>query len=198
MVYRCGKGLACAGAGCRIIGDSSHLMQSGKDAGSSNGVEWIIRTDELRYVIVIQVSVRAKPDDMERLEQTLRLVVAEARQAAGCIRYDCASLPTTSVKCSSTRSSTPTRPSPSTKGTRSKEDRRAAHTSSKRGHRSSTSARPCSSRVREDGAPGGVITRVASRQQRRPMSIMSCNNRRKRVSRGWGMEPHTDGMGAKS
>jgi quinol monooxygenase YgiN len=25
---------------------------------------------------------------MERLEQTLRLVVAEARQAAGCIRYD--------------------------------------------------------------------------------------------------------------
>lgn len=39
-------------------------------------------------MIVIQVSVRAKPDDMERLEQTLRLVVAEARQAAGCIRYD--------------------------------------------------------------------------------------------------------------
>lgn len=39
-------------------------------------------------MIVIQVSVRAKPDYMERLEQTLRLVVAEARQAAGCIRYD--------------------------------------------------------------------------------------------------------------
>lgn len=39
-------------------------------------------------MIVIQVSVRAKPDHMERLEQTLRLVVAEARQAAGCIRYD--------------------------------------------------------------------------------------------------------------
>ena len=39
-------------------------------------------------MIVIHVSVRAKPDDMERLEQTLRLVIAEARQAVGCIRYD--------------------------------------------------------------------------------------------------------------
>jgi hypothetical protein len=38
-------------------------------------------------VIVIEVSKRAKPDCME-LERTLRLIVAEARQAAGCLRYD--------------------------------------------------------------------------------------------------------------
>jgi len=39
-------------------------------------------------VIVVQVSVRAKPDNMERLQQLLRQVVAEARQLPGCVRYD--------------------------------------------------------------------------------------------------------------
>jgi quinol monooxygenase YgiN len=39
-------------------------------------------------VIVVQVSVRAKPDNVERLEQLLREVVEDARQAPGCLRYD--------------------------------------------------------------------------------------------------------------
>jgi len=39
-------------------------------------------------VIVVQVSVRRKPENVERLEQLLREVVGEARQAAGCLRYD--------------------------------------------------------------------------------------------------------------
>jgi quinol monooxygenase YgiN len=39
-------------------------------------------------VIVVQVSVRAKPEHVERLEQLLRQVVTEARQLPGCIRYD--------------------------------------------------------------------------------------------------------------
>jgi chromate reductase len=40
------------------------------------------------HVIVVQVSVRAKPDNVERLEQILQHVVGEARQAPGCLRYD--------------------------------------------------------------------------------------------------------------
>jgi quinol monooxygenase YgiN len=40
------------------------------------------------HVIVVQVSVRANPDTVERLEQTLRHVVGEARQTPGCLRYD--------------------------------------------------------------------------------------------------------------
>jgi quinol monooxygenase YgiN len=39
-------------------------------------------------VIVAQVSVRAKPGNVERLEQLLRQVVTEARQLPGCVRYD--------------------------------------------------------------------------------------------------------------
>lgn len=39
-------------------------------------------------MIVVQVSVRAKPENVERLEQLLREVVGEARQAPGCHRYD--------------------------------------------------------------------------------------------------------------
>jgi quinol monooxygenase YgiN len=39
-------------------------------------------------VIVVQVSVRAKPGNMERLEQLLYQVVTEARQLPGCVRYD--------------------------------------------------------------------------------------------------------------
>ena len=39
-------------------------------------------------MIVVQVSVRAKPDNVERLEQLLRQVVTEARQLPGCVRYD--------------------------------------------------------------------------------------------------------------
>lgn len=39
-------------------------------------------------MIVVQVSVRAKPENVERLEKTLRQVVGEARQAPGCLRYD--------------------------------------------------------------------------------------------------------------
>ena len=38
-------------------------------------------------MIVVQVSVRAKPDDVVRLEQVLREVVAEARQSPGCLSY---------------------------------------------------------------------------------------------------------------
>jgi quinol monooxygenase YgiN len=38
-------------------------------------------------VIVVQVSVRAKPENAGRLEQTLREVVAEARQSSGCLSY---------------------------------------------------------------------------------------------------------------
>lgn len=40
------------------------------------------------YVIVVQVSVRAKPGNVERLESALRQVVGAARQASGCLRYD--------------------------------------------------------------------------------------------------------------
>jgi quinol monooxygenase YgiN len=39
-------------------------------------------------VIVVQVSVQAKAENVERTEQLLREVVAEARQLPGCIRYD--------------------------------------------------------------------------------------------------------------
>jgi quinol monooxygenase YgiN len=39
-------------------------------------------------VIVVQVSVRAMPDKVERLEQLLREVIAEARALPGCVRYD--------------------------------------------------------------------------------------------------------------
>ncbi len=39
-------------------------------------------------MIVVQVSVRAKPGNVERLEQLLRQVVTEARQLPGCVRYD--------------------------------------------------------------------------------------------------------------
>jgi quinol monooxygenase YgiN len=39
-------------------------------------------------VILIQVSVRAKPENLERLQQTLRQVVAEARHSPGCLRYE--------------------------------------------------------------------------------------------------------------
>lgn len=39
-------------------------------------------------MIVVQVSVRAKPDNVERLEQLLREIVNEARRLPGCIRYD--------------------------------------------------------------------------------------------------------------
>lgn len=37
---------------------------------------------------MIQVSVRAKPENVQRLEEVLRQVVADARQVAGCRRYD--------------------------------------------------------------------------------------------------------------
>lgn len=39
-------------------------------------------------MIVVQVSVRAKPDNVERLRRLLREVVTEARQLPGCSRYD--------------------------------------------------------------------------------------------------------------
>ena len=39
-------------------------------------------------MIVVQVSVRAKPENVARLEQTLREVVAEARQSSGCLFYE--------------------------------------------------------------------------------------------------------------
>ena len=39
-------------------------------------------------MIVVQVSVRVKPENVERLEQLLRQVVGEARQSPGCLRYD--------------------------------------------------------------------------------------------------------------
>lgn len=39
-------------------------------------------------MIVVQVSVRAQPDKVERLEQLLRQVVTEARQLPGCTRYE--------------------------------------------------------------------------------------------------------------
>jgi quinol monooxygenase YgiN len=98
-------------------------------------------------VIVIQVSVRAKPDSMERLEQTLRPVVAEARQAAGCIRYDWYRSPDDErevfvyAEFDSDEAFGQYR-----KG----ESASSSYHSSKRGHRSSTSARTCSSRARED------------------------------------------------
>jgi quinol monooxygenase YgiN len=38
-------------------------------------------------VIVVQVSVRSKPENVARLEQTLREVVAEARACSGCLSY---------------------------------------------------------------------------------------------------------------
>ncbi len=38
-------------------------------------------------MIVVQVSVRAKPENEARLEHTLREVVAEARQSPGCLSY---------------------------------------------------------------------------------------------------------------
>ena len=39
-------------------------------------------------MIVVQVSVRAKPDSVDSLEQLLRQVATEARQLPGCVRYD--------------------------------------------------------------------------------------------------------------
>jgi quinol monooxygenase YgiN len=39
-------------------------------------------------VIAVQVSVRRRFENVARLEQTLRQVVSEARQASGCLRYD--------------------------------------------------------------------------------------------------------------
>lgn len=39
-------------------------------------------------MIVVQVSVRAKPEHAERLEQVLREVVGEARRLEGCVRYE--------------------------------------------------------------------------------------------------------------
>lgn len=39
-------------------------------------------------MIVIEVSVRSKAPNVDRLEQLLRDVVEEARQAPGCLRYD--------------------------------------------------------------------------------------------------------------
>jgi quinol monooxygenase YgiN len=45
--------------------------------------------DELEgRVIVVQVSVRAKPEHAEQLEQILREVAAEARRLEGCTRYE--------------------------------------------------------------------------------------------------------------
>ena len=79
-------------------------------------------------MIVIQVSVRAKPVTWSGLNRLCASSLRKLVRQPAAFDTTSASLPTTSVKCSSTRSSTPTRPSPSTKGTRSKEDRRAAHT----------------------------------------------------------------------
>jgi quinol monooxygenase YgiN len=39
-------------------------------------------------VIVVQVSVRARPENLARLEQLLGEVVAEARRLPGCLRYE--------------------------------------------------------------------------------------------------------------
>jgi quinol monooxygenase YgiN len=39
-------------------------------------------------VIVVLVSVRAKPENVTRLEELLGEVVAEARQLPGCLRYE--------------------------------------------------------------------------------------------------------------
>ena len=39
-------------------------------------------------MIVVQVSVRAKPENAERLEPIVRNVVGEARQSTGCVRHD--------------------------------------------------------------------------------------------------------------
>ena len=39
-------------------------------------------------MIVVQVSVLAKPESVAQLQQTLRQVVAEARLSPGCLRYD--------------------------------------------------------------------------------------------------------------
>lgn len=39
-------------------------------------------------VVVIQVSVKAKAESVERFEQVLREVVAEARTGPGCCRYE--------------------------------------------------------------------------------------------------------------
>lgn len=39
-------------------------------------------------MVVIQVSVRAKAESMQRFEQVLREVIAEARGVAGCSRYE--------------------------------------------------------------------------------------------------------------
>ena len=39
-------------------------------------------------MVVVQVSVRAKPENAERLDPIVRNVVGEARQSAGCVRYD--------------------------------------------------------------------------------------------------------------
>jgi quinol monooxygenase YgiN len=55
------------------------------------GIRYVAFSHESRiggHVILVQVSVRAKPDHVERLEQTLRHVIAEARPAPGCLRYD--------------------------------------------------------------------------------------------------------------
>src|SRR5262249_61411653 len=43
--------------------------------------------DEDCAVIVVQVLLRAKPENVARLEQTLREVVAEARRGSGCLSY---------------------------------------------------------------------------------------------------------------
>lgn len=39
-------------------------------------------------MVVIQVSVKAKPESVNRFEQVLRDVVAQARGEAGCSRYE--------------------------------------------------------------------------------------------------------------
>jgi quinol monooxygenase YgiN len=39
-------------------------------------------------VIVVQVSVRAKPENIRRFEELLRQVVLEVRELPGCLRYD--------------------------------------------------------------------------------------------------------------
>ena len=39
-------------------------------------------------MIVVQVSARAKPGNVQRLEEALRQVTGEARRLPGCLRYD--------------------------------------------------------------------------------------------------------------
>ena len=47
----------------------------------------------------------------------------------------------------------------------------------------------------EDEVEFELVLEYASRQQLRPMSIVSCNNPRARGSLKLGMEPNTDGIG---